>query len=326
MRFSYNCRVTGGFAMGEIKVVFFGTTDYSAAVLGTLLEEGYQVSAVVTQPDKPVGRKKILTAPEVKVFAEAHGIPVLQPVKLSEEPDCVCSLNPDLIVSCAYGQLIPVSIIEAPKYGCLNIHPSPLPKYRGGAPIQRAVMNGDTSTEVCLMEIAEKMDAGKVYARIPAEIGPDMTSSELFEALKAPGCQLIRTFLPKYLNGELPGEVQDENGVVIARNIKREEEFVSFANESLDPLYNHIRGLLDEPGAHGIINGKRIKFARVRKEDHDTGEAPGTVIGIADHAMRIAAKGGVLLVYELQMEGKSRMDADAFYNGAGRQLIGKVFE
>ena len=308
------------------KVIFFGTTDFSAAVLDTLVKEGYCVSAVVTQPDKPVGRKHVLEAPEVKKYALAHGIPVVQPERLTKEADSVLSLQPDLIISCAYGQLIPVSILEAPKYGCLNIHPSILPKYRGGAPIQRAVMNGDTDTEVCLMEIAAGMDSGKVYARIPASIGPDETAAELFEQLKEPACQLIRDALPRYLAGELPGEEQDEAGVVLAPNIRREEEQVFFSREPLPELYNHLRGLIDSPLGYGVIEGKRIKFAKVRREDSQPAEAPGTVLGFANHAMRIAAEGGVLLVYELQMEGKSRMDADAFRNGAGRQLVGKVFD
>lgn len=316
----------GGVFMAECRVVFFGTTDFSGAVLETLLAEGYDVISVVTQPDKPVGRRHVMTAPFVKSYAMEKGIPVLQPVKLSAEMEPVMNLRPDLIITCAYGQLIPVSILELPRYGCLNIHPSPLPKYRGGAPIQRAVMNGDSSTEVCLMEMAEKMDSGKVYARIPASIGADTTSSELFEQLKEPARRLITDYLPRYLKGELKGEEQDESGVVIARNIKREEEFISFQNEAMPSLYNHIRGLLDDPSGYGIVDRKRIKFCRVRRDDSVSDQPAGTILGFADHAMRVAAKGGTLLVYELQMEGKSRMNADAFYNGAGRQLTGKVFD
>ena len=312
--------------MDRIRVVFFGTTTYSCAVFSQLLEEGYEVIAAVSQPDKKVGRKHELKEPPVKEFAKEHQIPILQPVRLRDEAESVCSLNPDLIITCAYGQLIPVSILKAPKYGCLNIHPSPLPKYRGGAPIQRAVMNGDDYTEVCLMEMAEQMDSGKVYARIPAEIGPDVTSSELFQQLEAPARQLIQEYLPKYLEGTLHGEVQDESKAVIARNIKPEEEQVSFRKEPINELYNHLRGLIDEPIGYGIVNGKRVKFARVRKENGPVKETPGTILGFADHAMRIAADGGVLLVYELQMEGKARMNADAFYNGVGRNLVGARFE
>ena len=308
------------------RVVFFGTTDFSNAVLAALLEERYNVAAVVTQPDKPVGRKRIMEAPKVKRFAAERGIPVLQPMKLSAEPECVLLQHPDLIITCAYGQLIPPVILKAPKYGCLNIHPSPLPKYRGGAPIQRAVMNGDSSTEVCLMEMAEKMDSGKVYCRIPAVIGSDTTSSELFEQLKEPAAALIKEALPAYLDGMLPGEVQDESKVVIAPNIRREEEQIIFHSESMPSLYNHARGLIESPMGYGILEGRRIKFASVRMQMSTVEEEPGTILGFADHAMRIAADGGILLVYELQMEGKARMNADSFKNGAGRGLVGKVFD
>ena len=313
-------------SMESLKVVFFGTTSFSAAVLSQLLESGYNVIAAVCQPDKPVGRKRVLQAPPLKQFAQEKGITVLQPERLSKEADMVLDLHPDLVVTCAYGQLIPTSILEAPKYGCLNIHPSPLPKYRGGAPIQRAVMNGDTFIEVCLMEMAERMDSGRVYARIRAEIGPDETSSELFEQLEAPARTLIRDYLPKYLNQELPGEPQDESLVVLAPNIGREEEKVLFQSEPLKQLYDHLRGLIEEPMGYGVLEGKRVKFARIRAEYHPVNEPAGTVLGFQDHTMRSAADGGVLLVYELQMEGKSRMTADAFYNGSGRSLIGKRFE
>lgn len=312
--------------MDSVNVVFFGTTSFSTAVFSALLEKDYKVIAAVCQPDKPVGRKHTLQEPPVKQFASAHGIPVYQPVKLSAEADVVLNLKPDLIVTCAYGQLIPTSILNAPKYGCLNIHPSPLPKYRGGAPIQRAVMNGDATTEVCLMEMAERMDSGRVYARIPAEIGADETASELFDQLEEPARQLIKQYLPLYLNGELPGEEQDESRVVIAPNIKREEEQVQFQTEPLPQLYNHLRGLLEEPMGYGMLEGKRVKFAKVRKLEKSMNQPAGTILGFADHAMQVAAQGGILLVYELQMEGKSRLNADAFYNGSGRNLIGKRFE
>ncbi|MBR4454789.1 MAG: methionyl-tRNA formyltransferase [Solobacterium sp.] len=307
-------------------VVFFGTTDYACAVLNALLEDGYDVRAAVCQPDRPVGRKRVMHAPEVKKLAEEKGIRVLQPEKLSLNPEQILELNPDLIITCAYGQLIPVSILNAPKYGCFNIHPSALPKYRGGAPIQRAVMNGDRTTEVCLMAMAEKMDSGDVFARLPAEIGDDETASELFERLKEHAALLIHEYLPKVLDGSLKGEKQDESKVVIAPNIRREEERVSFRDEPIAELYNHLRGLIEEPMGYGVLEGKRIKFANVRMQSGMAKEAPGTIAGFADHAMKIAANGGYLLVYELQMEGKSRMSADAFGNGAGRQLTGKVFD
>ena len=316
----------GGIPMEKPSIVFFGTTDFAAAVMKTLLEENYTVKAAVTQPDRPVGRKKVIVRTPVAALADQNGIAVLQPEKLSKEAESVLSFKPELIVTCAYGQFIPSVILNAPKLGCVNVHPSLLPKYRGGAPVQRAVMNGDETTGVCLMEMTKRMDAGRIWACTEAGIGEDETSSGLFEKLREISCQMIREYLPLYIEGKLEGIEQDEEKVVLAPNIAREEEKVVFADEDINSLYNHLRGLLDEPGGYGMINAKRIKFLKVRKEVTDCSEQPGTVLGFADHAMRIAAKGGIIKVYELQPEGKSRMNADAFANGAGRNLIGAVFE
>lgn len=316
----------GGTPMEKPSIVFFGTTDFAAAVMQTLIEENYPVIAAVTQPDRPVGRKKVIVRTPVAALADQHDIAVLQPEKLSKEADSVLSLEPDLIVTCAYGQFIPSVILNAPKLGCVNVHPSLLPKYRGGAPVQRAVMNGDSETGVCLMEMTKRMDAGRIWACTKTGIGEDETSSDLFERLCEISCRMIREYLPLYIEGKLEGIPQDEEKVVLALNIDREEERIVFADEDITDLYNHLRGLLDEPGGYGMINAKRIKFLKVRREITDCTEKPGTVLGFADHAMRIAAKGGILKVYELQPEGKSRMSADAFANGAGRNLIGAAFE
>lgn len=187
-------------------------------------------------------------------------------------------------------------------------------------------MNGDKETGVCLMQMVKAMDAGVVYACEHLPIGEDETFSELNERLIELSIHMMLEALPKYLAGELPGIPQDESAVVIAPNILREEEQVHFQEESLDQLYNHIRGLIDWPIAYGVVDGARIKFYKVRKTVSQTHEPIGTILGFQDHAMLIACNGGLLKVYELQMEGKKKMDADAFANGSGRELIGKVFD
>ena len=312
--------------MENVRIVFFGTPDFSCSVLRTLHEEGYNVIAAVSQPDKPVGRKHIITPTPVHALADELGIPVFQPVKLRAEAQQIIDLKPDLIVTAAYGQMVPESILNAPAKGCLNIHPSLLPKYRGGAPIQRAVWNGDEKTGVCLMEMVKAMDAGKVFRCIECEIGPDDTASDMYEKLEEVSKRLIREALPEYLAGNLPGEEQDESQVVIARNIAREEEQVFFGKENVSEAYNHSRALTDWPLAYGMIEGKRMKFIRVRKDISETQAEAGTVLGFRDHAMEIACTGGILRVLEMQMEGKNRMSADAFANGAGRALISQRFE
>ena len=312
--------------MKDLKIVFFGTPVFACSVLQALIDEGYSIAAAVSQPDKPVGRKHVIQPTPVHALADRYSIPVIQPDRLKDAAEEIIGLAPDLIVTCAYGQFVPSVILQAPKYGCVNIHPSLLPKYRGGAPVHRAVMNGDTETGVCLMEMVKAMDAGRIWSCRRTEIGPDMTTQQLNTVLEEISRQIIIEDLPKYIAGELEGIEQDPEGVVLAPNIAREEEQVVFAEESADRAYNHIRALIDWPVSYGIIGGKRIKFFAAGREKGDTGRQPGTVLGFADHAMRIAAEGGVICVKELQPEGKGRMSADAFANGAGRALIGKVFD
>ncbi len=316
----------GGSEMENIRIVFIGTPEFACPILQTIYDEGYEVIAAVSQPDRPAGRKHVIMPTPVHALADRLNIPVLQPEKLRLEYEKVTALEPDLIVTCAYGQMVPEAVLKAPKYGCLNIHPSLLPKYRGGAPIHHAVWAGDSETGVCLMEMVKAMDAGRVYARKVLPIGPDETTAELSERLIEAGCELIREALPAYLRGELPGEEQDDSQVVIARNISRDDEQVHFGTEEINTLYNHVRALIDWPVSYGIMDGKRIKFLKAGKEIKETAGGPGEILGFRDHAMEIACMGGILRIYELQPEGKGRMSADAFANGAGRQLIGHRFE
>ena len=312
--------------MDSIRIVFFGTAEFAAAILNRLYEDQYQIVGAVSQPDRPIGRKHVIEPTPVHALAEAHGTPCIAPKNLKEEPEGVLDMKPDLIITCAYGQFVPDVILEAPRYGCLNIHPSALPKYRGGAPIQRTIWNGDSSIDICMMEMVHAMDAGRVFARTCVPIDPDETSGELLRKLAPLAADLLSENLPKYLRGELTGTAQEESRKTIARNISREEEQIWFQKESMPSLYNHCRALLEEPGPYGLIEDKRIKFLKVRMEQKEVSAAPGTILASQNHAMRIACKGGILNVFRLQMQGKNAMDADAFMNGTGRNLIGRQFE
>ena len=312
--------------MNDTRILFFGTPDFACTVLQELAECRYDIIAVISQPDRPQKRKHILIPTPVHALADELGIPVLQPEKLKEAAEEIRSLAPDLIVTCAYGQFIPESILNIPPLGCLNIHPSLLPKYRGGAPIHHAIMNGDTETGVCLMEMVKKMDAGRVFDCIRVPVGEDDTQQALTVKLKEASAKLIRESLPKYLRGELEGIEQNEDEVVIARNISPEEEKVSFREGDVRKIYDHIRAMIDWPVAYGVLEGKRIRFHEARKEVCEVSEEPGTVLGFDKTAMRIAAEGGVIRILKLQPEGKKPMDAKAYANGAGRQTVGKVFE
>ena len=312
--------------MKEARIVFFGTPVFACSILQTLIDDAYNVVGVVSQPDKPQGRKKKLVPTPVKQLAMANGIEVIQPEKLRASVDEVLALKPDLIITCAYGQFVPTSILEAPKYGCLNIHPSLLPKYRGGAPVHHAIWNGDHETGVCLMEMVKAMDAGDVFARCITPIDDDETTETLNLKLEKDACKLLHDNLPLYFEGKLERQVQDESKVVIARNISREEERVNFHEKNLHEIYNHIRALIDWPIAYGIVDDTRLKFYRVRIEEKEMNVEPGTILGFNDDAMEIACIGGILKVYDLQLAGKKRMDANAFANGAGRNMIQHVFE
>lgn len=312
--------------MTDLRIVFLGTPNFARGILESLILNHYNVVGVISQPDKPVGRKHEIKPTPVKELALENNIPVYQPVKLKEESNVVISLQPDLIITCAYGQIVPDDILQAPKYGCLNIHPSLLPKYRGGAPIQRAIWNGDTETGVCLMEMVKKMDAGRVYACVHHPIDKDITSSELFDELEQVSRKLLIENLPLYLEGKLEGREQDENKVVIARNIAKEEEQIHFNQENIHEVYNHIRALIDAPIAYGLIEGKRMKFYKARMEENENSYPVGTIVSFEDDAMIVSCTGGLLKVYELQLEGKAKMKAKDFANGAGRQFVGKRFE
>ncbi len=312
--------------MTDLRIVFLGTPNFARGILESLIINHYNVVGVISQPDKPIGRKHEIKPTPVKELALEHDIPVFQPVKLKEESDVVLNLNPDLIITCAYGQIVPDDILASPKLGCINIHPSLLPKYRGGAPIQRAIWNGDTETGVCLMEMVKKMDAGRVYACEHHPIDKDITSSELFDELEQVSRKLLIDNLPLYIEGKLKGIEQDESKVVIARNIAKEEEQVYFDKEDVHEAYNHIRALIDAPIAYGVIEGKRMKFYEAKIEECETCSPYGVITSFTDGAMLVRCKGGMLKVYELQLEGKSKMKAKDFANGAGRQLVGKRFE
>ena len=312
--------------MKQTRIIFFGTTEFASGILQTLIDEGYNVVAVVSQPDKPVGRKHTIQMTPTHALAEQYQIPVIQPDLLKEHVDDVLRYEPELILTCAYGQFVPVRILEYPRFGCINVHPSLLPKYRGGAPIHHAVMGGETETGVSLIQMTKAMDAGDIYARVTTPLGKDETMAELNERLLVLSKQLVKENLEDYIAGKLVGETQDDSKVILGLNITKEEEKVQFAVEDVQTLYNHIRGLIDWPMPYGVVDGKRMKFCKVRmrKEDHQA--KPGEILGFKNHAMEVASIGGIIEVYELQPEGKSRMTADAYANGAGRNMIGKVFE
>lgn len=305
-------------------VVFMGTPAFAAPILEGLIQTNdYEVLAVVTQPDRPVGRKRILTPSPVKEVALKHGIEVLQPQKLggSEEMQRVISLAPDLIVTAAFGQFLPTKLIAAAKVGAVNVHGSLLPKYRGGAPVQYAIMNGDQETGVTIIYMVKKMDAGDMLAQAKLPIGPHDDTSSIFAKMSILGRDTLLATLPKLVAGELVAQKQDESQVVFSPTIKPEEEKLSLTLNAKQIDWK-VRALRPAPGTYfENFNGKRTKLWDVTPLAETTGLPAGAVVAVTKHELKLAAAdGSVYQVNELQPAGKPRMQVTAYLNGVGQGL------
>ncbi|MBR3840257.1 MAG: methionyl-tRNA formyltransferase [Erysipelotrichales bacterium] len=303
-----------------------GTPDFACSILKTLIDDSYNVVAVVTQPDKKVGRQQKITFSPIKNMAIEYNIPVLQPISIKEDYADILSYEPDLIVTCAYGQIVPVAVLNAPKYGCVNVHASLLPRLRGGAPIHKSIMYGEEKTGVTLMYMVKRMDAGDMLAKREVVISDTDTVGTLHDKLAALGAELVHEELPRLLRGELTPVPQNEEEATFAYNVSKEEEFVSFEAD-LQTTYNHIRSLIPWPVSYGIIGGKKMKFWSVSKGKVTNDDvASGTITAFEDNALKVKAGEGYIYLHEIQMEGKSRMSAKDFMNGAGKNYIGMKFE
>ena len=295
-----------------MNIIYMGTPDFAVPALRRLYESRHTVSAVFTQPDKPQGRKMVLTPPDVKVCAEKLGIPVYQPVSFkSEEPlEIIKKYNPDVIVVAAYGKLLPKAVLESAKYGCINIHGSLLPKYRGAAPIQQAVLNGDKVTGVTAMQMAEGLDTGDILAAIETEIGENETSGELFDRLSILGGDLIIRTLDMLENGEIKPIKQDESKATHTSKIDKSLCPIDFT-KTADEVHNKVRGLNPWPVATAELCGKRLKIYST-KICEKSGRA-GTII--STKPLIVACGSGSVEIIELQPEGKKRMTSAAFLAG-----------
>lgn len=310
-------------------VVFMGTPAFSAPILRMLHEEGYQVLAVVTQPDRPVGRKKVLTPPPVKEEAVRLGLPVIQPEKLrgSEELQQIIDLGADLVITAAFGQILPKELLEAPRLGCINVHASLLPQYRGGAPIHQAIIDGQDTTGVTIMYMAEKLDAGDIISQQGIVIEDTDHTGSMFEKLSEVGRELLKNTLPSIIDGTNPRIPQDESKVTFASNISREQERIDWSKEART-IYNQVRGLHPWPVAYTTFEGANFKIWWAQVGTTANGRQPGEVVAIHKDNFEIATgEGGSLAVYDLQPAGKKRMTAQEYLRGTGSKLqIGDRFE
>ncbi len=306
------------------RIVFMGTPDFAANILEGLIKAEYNIVAVVTQPDAEIGRKRVLTPSSVKSVALKYGIPVLTPNKIRIEYEPVLAYKPDLIITSAYGQIIPSEILDYPKYKCINTHGSLLPKYRGASPIQSAIINGETVTGMSIMYMNEKMDEGDILVQKTIDIDIHDTSTTLFKKMSDLTLDILLDFLPKLFNNEINPIKQDDTKATYTHLLKKDIEHINF-NDNVLNVYNHIRGLLDNPGCHFMIKGKKYKIIDAFYEISDNCKC-NTFIGLFENYLRIDCKDGFIKIYDLKPEGKNTMNAKAFFNGNGRNLVGETIE
>ncbi|PKK96784.1 MAG: methionyl-tRNA formyltransferase [Tenericutes bacterium HGW-Tenericutes-3] len=305
-----------------MKLVFMGTPIFSVPILETLIKH-HQVLLVVTQPDKPVGRKRVLTQSPVKETAIKYGIEVFQPEKLSKDYQKIIDLKPDYIITAAYGQMLPKALITEIK--ALNVHGSLLPKYRGGAPIQYALFDGLDETGITIMYMAYQMDSGDIIKQERVRICQDDDYASLSHKLSLKGKDMIIDVLDDLINGKIVRTPQDANQVTFAYTLKRNDELLDF-NQTSKQVINRVRGLSPEPGAHAYLGNQLIKFYSVSNSDIIIDEArPGTVLETKKKLI-IKTKDGSVEVLEIQVPGKKQMAVKDFLNGQSMIQIGDVFK
>ena len=300
-----------------MRILFMGTPDIAADSLAALLGAGHEVCAAFTRRDKPVGRKQILTAPPVKQLAQQHDIPVYQPRTLRDGSSdaLIQQLAPDIIVVVAYGCIIPPQLLHVAKYGCINLHVSLLPKYRGSAPIQWAVLNGDAETGVSIMQLDEGLDTGDVLMVEPVAIDPEETSGELFDRVSAVGAKTLVDALAKIEAGQLTPVPQDHSKATLAPPLSKDTARFAFTEDAAH-IHNWVRGMNPWPTAWFEQDGKRIKVSECRLAENPQNAAPGTVLALKP--LTVAAQNGAVALLSVTPEGGKPMAGTAW--AAGRRL------
>lgn len=300
----------------HIRTIFMGTPDFALPTLQGLIDAGVNLCGVFTQPDRPRGRGKVLSPPPVKELALAHNLPVFQPEKLRNEiaVEQIRVLNPDLIVVVAYGQILPKSVLEIPQYGCINVHASLLPRYRGAAPINKAVVDGEQVTGVTTMLMDVGLDTGDMLVKRATQIGSEETAGELHDRLALLGREAMEETLRQLCEGTLKAEPQDDAQSCYAPMMKKEDGRIDWSCPAAD-IHNLVRGLSPWPGAFTYWNSQMLKIGRTRAEEGPETAVPGTVLSADAEGVRIACGCGVLRVCELQLAGKKKLPAGDFLRG-----------
>lgn len=308
--------------MKDKKVVFMGTPEFSVPVLEMLIRE-CNVIMVVSQPDSRVGRHQELKYTPVKECALKHGIEIFQPVKIRDEYQHILDANPDVIITCAYGQIIPSVLLDTPKYKAINVHASLLPKLRGGSPLHRCLIDGYSETGVTIMYMAPGMDDGDIITQKSIEILDHYNVGDIHDKLSVLGSELLLETLPSIFDGTNDRISQDESLVTFAYNIKKEEEKLDF-NKSAREVHNHIRGLYPFPTSYTTLNGEIIKICESHVGDKKSGKQ-GEIVSVYDDGLGVMCSDKEVVITRLKPAGKKEMSARDFINGRGKnKLIGEI--
>ena len=300
--------------MTGLRILFMGTPEFACPTLQRLIDRGERVVAAVTQPDRPKGRGQQMMPPPVKALAERHGIPVLQPhkVRAPESIEQIREISPDLIVVVAFGQILPKALLDIPRHGCINVHASLLPRYRGAAPLNWCIINGETETGVTTMLMDVGLDTGDMLLKKSTPIDPDEDAQSLHDRLSTIGADALAETLDLLTAGKLVPEKQDESLTNYAPLLKKEHGEIDW-NREPEAIKNQVRGMTPWPGAYSELEGKTLKLYRVRI---GTGSgAPGTVIHAGKGGLEVACRGGSIIIDELQLEGKKRLSFQDFLAG-----------
>jgi len=300
------------------RILFMGTPEFACTILQGLIDSKYNVVGLVSQPDRPVGRKHIVEPTPTKKIAIANNIPVYQFDKIRDHLEFLDEVKPELIITCAYGQIVPQKLLDYPKYGCINVHASLLPALRGGAPIHHAIIDGLDETGITIMEMIDKMDAGKIYSTASTKILDSDNLESLSNRLQPLGRDLLLDTLQDYLSGKNKGIPQDESKVTYAWNIKKQEEVINF-NQPVRNVFNHIRGISPVPCAHTTLNGKIFKIYEASINEASSLKTPGT-IEINNKNFVVYCAQGSLKLHSVQIEGKSKCSVEQFLNGFHEEL------
>lgn len=310
--------------MNKVKIIFLGTPQFAVPILKKLAQSEFRPAAVFTAPDKPIGRKQILTAPPVKISAQQLKISVFQPKNKKELEEQIEKLQPDLIISAAYGIILTKKILEIPKFSCLNIHPSLLPKYRGASPIHSAILNGDNKTGITIFKMAEEIDNGAIIAQMEFPISQNYTTPEISNLLAKLGADLLLQILPDWIDGEITLKEQHEKETSFSKIIRKEDGKINWQN-SAEEIERQIRAYTPWPGTFSELNGKKLKIISAEVSKENSNKKTGEVFLDKNNNVAIQTSDGILIPETVQLEGGKITDAKSFLRGH-KETIGEILE